>query len=167
MVHHRKANRIKNYDYSNSGYYFVTICTKNNKHYFGDVCNGKMVLNNNGEIVDKWWNWLSEQYNYCFLDEYQIMPDHFHGILIIDRENVGTSRNLSLPKKVKSLSELIGAFKTKSSAEIHKLGKSEFNWHRSFYDRIIRNEKELFETRKYIIQNPLKWELVKGVENNF
>ena len=67
--------------------------------------------------------------------------------------------------KIKSLSELVGAFKTKSSKEIHKLGYSTFKWQRSFYDRIIRDEKELYNIRKYIKQNPLRWEIENIPEN--
>jgi len=116
---HRKPNRLKNFDYSQSGWYYVTICTQNHENHFGKIKNGKMVLNNFGKIVENSWTWLSKQYTYCQLDEFIIMPDHFHGILIIDSDNiksVGTTRELSLQGnkiKIKSLSELIGAFKTK------------------------------------------------------
>jgi hypothetical protein len=67
--------------------------------------------------------------------------------------------------KIKSLSEIIGVFKTTSSKEIHQKGLINFKWQRSFYDRIIRNEKELYQIRKYIRQNPLKWEIEKGIDN--
>ena len=171
-MRYRKPNRLKFYDYSNSGWYYVTICTNEHKNHFGKIENEKMILNENGEIVENSWNWLSDQYSYCELDGYVIMPNHFHGIIIINPDNltnVGTSRDLSLrqePKiKIKSLSELIGAFKTKSSKEIHIAGNINFKWQRSFYDKIIRNEKELFNIRKYIQQNPLKWELNKNINN--
>jgi REP element-mobilizing transposase RayT len=176
-MQYRKRNRLKYYDYSQAGWYYVTICPKDHKSYFGNIENGKMILNKYGKIVDEKWNWLHQQYEYCHIDEYIIMPDHFHGILIIDPENtharriksnnVGTTHELSLQKviKIKSLSELIGAFKMKSSQGIHLAGNSTFKWQRSFYDRIIRDEKELFNIRKYIQQNPLKWDLEKGIDN--
>jgi REP element-mobilizing transposase RayT len=137
-------------------------------HQFGEVEKGKMILNDFGRILDNLWNWLPEQYGYCRIDEYVIMPNHFHGILIIDPTDVVTSRDLSLQKeeiKIKPLSELIGVFKTKSSKEIHLKGNKSFKWQRSFYDRIIRNEKELYNIQKYIKQNPLKWEIEKNIES--
>jgi len=80
----RKPNRLKNYDYSRSGYYFVTICTYRRECYFGKILEGKMVLNKYGGIINEQWLWLDEQYQYVKLDEYCIMPNHLHGILIID-----------------------------------------------------------------------------------
>ncbi len=150
---HRKPNRLKDYDYSNAKWYYVTICTNDHKNYFGEIINDKMNLNDVGKIVEISWKWLSKQYNYCQLDEYVIMPNHFHGIIIIDPvcpTNVVINRDLSLSQqkpKINPLSELIGAFKTKSLKEIHLNGDSKFKWQRSFYNRIIRNEKELFNSR--------------------
>jgi len=100
-------------------------------HQFGDVIKEKMILNKFGIVVEESWKLLSKQYPYCRLDEYVIMPNHFHGILVIDPTDVGTSRDLSLQqsaRKSKSLSELVGAFKTKSSKEIHLLGNKTFKW---------------------------------------
>ncbi len=81
----------------------------------------------------------------------------------------GTSRDLSLQPaciKIKSLSELVGAFKTISSKEIHQSGFKDFRWQRSFYDHIIRNEKSLYKIRQYIQQNPLRWEIEKDMIEN-
>jgi putative transposase len=164
MIKPRKSNRLKVYDYSLPGYYFVTICTNDKGYVLGKVIDEKMNLNVYGDIVEKYWNELSKRYNYCELDYYQIMPDHFHGILIIN--SVGTSRDLSLHHKTKSLSSLIGVFKTTSSKQIHIAGLEEFKWQRSFYDRIIRNEKELHYIRKYIRENPLRWDLEKNLTEN-
>ena len=138
------------------------------KHQFGEVEKGKINLNEFGMIVNNCWNWLPEQYGYCRIEEYIIMPNHFHGIIIIDPTDVGTSRDLSLQRtaiKIKPLSELVGSFKTKSSKEIHFKGNKTFKWQRSFYDRIIRNEKELYYIQQYIKQNPMKWEIEKNIEN--
>ena len=87
------------------------------------------------------------------------MPNHFHGIITI----VGTGRDLSLQPKTKSLSELVGAFKTTSSKRIHQLGMPSFQWQRSFYERIVCNDDELRRIREYIQTNPLRWEL--DIEN--
>ena len=162
----RKANRLKEFDYTQSYWYFVTICVKEMKQYFGKVENEKMILNEFGKIVESKLEWLTKQYSYVDIDSYVIMPNHVHAIIILDTVDVGTSRDLSLQIKIKSLSELVGAFKTVSSKQIHLNGLPEFKWQRSFYDRIIRNEKELYWIRKYIDENPLKWEIEKGFTGN-
>lgn len=151
---------MKGFDYSSDGYYFVTICTEDKISVFGQITEGKMILNTFGEIVINSWLWLPQQYEYVFLDEFTLMPNHFHGILIIRNERNGRDR--SLP--VKPLSQLIGAFKTVSSKAIHNAGKSDFRWQKSFHDHIIRDEKGLFRIRKYIQNNALKWQF--DSENN-
>jgi putative transposase len=173
MHQKRKRNRLKEYDYSNAGYYFVTICVNDRKNYFGKIDNSKCVLNIYGKIVKQILEKIPVKYPYVELDYYVIMPNHIHIILIIDpSENVSvvTSRDLSpvgSPKpKIKSLSEIISAFKTMSSKEIHLIGLKEFKWQRSFYDRIIRNERELYQIRKYIEQNPLSLEIEKDLLDN-
>ncbi len=158
----RKLNRLKDYDYSQEGYYFVSICTKEKEAYFGRMENEKMILNEYGEIVKRQWLWLENQYGYVCLDEFIVMPNHFHGILVIDNNFDNKCRDRSRPVptvKIKSLSELIGVFKTTSSKSIHQNGLVQFKWQRSFYDHIIRNDKSLNNIRKYIIDNPLKWDL--------
>ena len=164
-LHNRKPNRLKGYDYSQQGYYFVTICTKNMIEYFGKIQNNNMIINKYGLIVRKQWKWLEQHYEYVHLDEFVIMPNHMHGILEI-KPNVGTNRDLSLQSKqnnknqkikIKSLSELIGAFKTTSSKKIHLAGLIEFKWQRSFYERIVRNYESLERISLYIRNNPLMW----------
>ena len=158
----RKLNRLAGFDYSTGGYYFVTICTKNRINCFGNIVDGQMILNTHGQIVKHQWIWLQKQYKYVELDEYVIMPNHIHGIIIIDDTFVGNSRDCSLQinkQKIKPLPELIGAFKTTSSKLIHQAGLNKFEWQKSFYDHIIRNEISLFNIRKYIKDNTLKWEL--------
>lgn len=160
---------MRNNDYSGDGYYFITVCTRNKKKYFGKMVNGRMILNQYGEIVEKCWYWLKKQYQYVQLDEYIVMPNHFHGILVIqrrDRSRPVPTTNINVPitrpvpaEKIKSLSELIGAFKTTSSKLIRNRGLNNFSWQRSFYDHIIRDEKSLDEIRYYIRYNPMKWSL--------
>jgi len=159
MCESRKQNRLQNHDYSQPGYYFITICTESKKKYFGEICDGKMVLNEYGKTIKQQWEWLKSQYSYIDLDVFVIMPNHIHGIIIIKNyNNVGTGRDLSL-QKIKSISELIGAFKTTSSKLIHKVGCTEFSWQRSFYDHVVRQDESLDKIREYIVNNPLKWEL--------
>ena len=163
----RKLNRWPGYDYSQSGLYFITIVTQNRVEWFGRVANGEMILNQYGKIVQTQWNWLGQQYPYIALDIFQIMPNHFHAIIGINVGMryipVGTGRDLSLQtaqpqsSKIKSLSELIGAFKTTSSKSIHAQGNYEFLWQRSFHDRVIRNDEELHRIRQYIYYNPVNW----------
>ena len=160
----RKKTRLAGYDYAQDGHYFITICSKNREEFFGKIVNGRMALNELGMIVENQWLWLAGQYDYVRLDEYVIMPNHVHGILVIDNcWPVGTGRDLSLPSvgKTKSVSELIGAFKTTSSKLIHLNGLEYFFWQRSFYDHIIRNESALNNIREYIANNPLNWALEK------
>jgi len=156
---HRKSNRLKTYDYSQNGIYFVTICTKDKKCYFGKIVNNEIVLNDFGKIIKKQWLWLQDQYDYVYLDEFIIMPNHFHGILEIrsDRSRPVTTVNAQAHQKIKPLSQLIGAFKTRSSKYIHKQGLDDFQWQRSFYDHIIRKEESLNKIREYIMINPQEW----------
>ncbi len=116
-----------------------------------------MCINQYGQIVVEQWLWLRKQYSYIELDNFIVMPNHFHGIIYINNMVV-TGRDLSLQMKIKSLSEIIGAFKTTSSKLIHKIGNNEFCWQRSFYDRIIRSDDELNVIREYVLYNPKKWE---------
>ncbi len=163
----RKPNRLKEYDYSNSGWYYVTICTKNHIAYFGRIKNGEMFPNELGEIADKCWNEIPNHYPETELDEYVIMPNHIHGIIIIDYANVGDAKFASPTDRTKmTLSKIIQQYKRAVTVEIKtNYPKSNFKWQRSFYDRIIRNERELYDIRKYILQNPLKWEFEKNIDN--
>jgi putative transposase len=128
------------------------------------IKNSQLYLNDYGKIIEKCWLKLKSRYDYIDLDNFVVMPNHFHGIIILD--SVGTGRDLSLQPKRKSLSELMGVFKTTSSKQIHIAGLKSFRWQRSFYDRIMRNEKELYKIRKYIEQNPLAWNIEKNPHEN-
>jgi REP element-mobilizing transposase RayT len=166
----RKRNRLKEYNYSNPGYYFVTICVNDRKDYFGKIKNGDCVLNKFGKIIKQILKNIPSKYPYVSIDYYIIMPDHIHAIIIIDPSVVVTGHDPSQvdnsKPKIKSLSEIIGALKTMSSKELHKKGLTDFKWQRSFYDRIIRNERELYQIRKYIEQNPLSLEIDKQLPEN-
>jgi putative transposase len=99
-------------------------------------------------------NDISNRYDNVNIDEYVIMPNHIHGIIII-KNSVGNGCDRSL--QIKSLSSLIGAFKTTSSKLIRNENVKEFKWKKSFYDRIIRDNNELNRIRKYIQDNPANW----------
>lgn len=158
---------MKSYDYSKTGYYFVTLCTKNGKEYFGKIENKKMVLNQCGEIAEKFWKGIPEHYDNIEMDGYVIMPNHIHGILIINYDKDFRTEHCSVPTNTRRayvlLSKIIKSFKNAVTKEINqKLCDEKFEWQRSFYDNVIRNEESLYEIRKYITQNPLKWKLEKN-----
>ncbi|MDP2911700.1 MAG: transposase [Candidatus Omnitrophota bacterium] len=164
----RKHNRLQRYDYSQDGYYFVTICTHHRIEWFGKIENDLMVLNEYGKIVKKQWLLLQEQYSYIKLDEFTVMPNHLHGIIeIVGAPLVGALNNdRAGTRPAPTLGGIIGAFKSMTTNEDIRNVKTNnwpsFNrhlWQRSFYDHVIRNEKELKEIREYIVNNPKKWDL--------
>ena len=168
-----KSSRLKHWDYSSCGGYYITICTKDRKCFFGDIVNGKMVLSNMGEIAHKYWNELPKHFDNVSLDEYVVMPNHIHGIVVIDFEyNYATRRDAinrvstiggfakcKNPMIIRSLSTYIRWFKGRCSYEINKSMKnSHFQWQSRFYEHIIRNDSDLNRIREYIMNNPLQWE---------
>jgi len=169
----RKSNRLSDFDYSESGWYFVTMCTRSKQEYFGEIKNEKMILNELGVIIERQWQWLAMQYDYVRLDEFCVMPDHFHGIIYFDPDHAPSiqfrrDNPRVVPTKTEStiyhrrfnlLSKTICAFKTTSSKMIHQSGQEFFAWQRSFHDHVIRNEPELNRIREYIWANPLMWQL--------
>lgn len=158
-----ETSRLKEWDYSTPWRYYVTICTKNFKDWFGEVKNGKMILNDLGRIVEEEWLKTKQVRTNVDLDYYVIMPNHFHGIPIIGgseiARSVETHRDASLRIVKNNLSDIIRGFKGTVTKQIHKLGFSDFQWQPRFYDHIIRNEDDLRRIRNYIQNNPLKWEL--------
>ncbi|NEO55600.1 MAG: transposase [Okeania sp. SIO3B5] len=147
----RSSLRLKGYDYTQPGAYFVTLCTKNRECLFGQIVGGIVKLNEYGRIVAQSWQWLEQQYSYVELDTWVVMPNHLHGIIII----TDTASNI----KRKPLGRLVGAFKTVSAKKINQLRQTPGYpvWQRDFYDRINRNDRSLEITRQYITENPLKW----------
>lgn len=169
----RRPNRLKSYDYNQQGYYYLTICTKNRMDFFGEISNGIMHPSKMGLIADEYWNAITIYFNSIELDEYIIMPDHIHGIIkIIDKYDIDvgnadlrSSQRNSNSQKLDSnrtkmlVSKIIHGFKSSVTREIHRqFDNTIFGWQKSFYDNIIRNEKELRRIREYIIKNPSKWE---------
>ena len=163
---HRKSIRLKEYDYSTPGEYFITICTYDHEWIFGGIVDNEMVLNENGKIVQEEWEKTAIIRKEIELDEYIVMPNHFHGIVIIKYESrismndpVGTHGRASLQRKPRSLGSLIAGFKsvvTKRINELHKTPGSPL-WQARYYDHIIRNENELNNIRNYISANVLQW----------
>jgi putative transposase len=169
----RKSTRWKERDYASEGAYFVTICTSRRRSYFGDIVNGKMNLSDMGRIAGQCWREIPKHFDNVQFDEYTVMPNHVHGIVMITNA-VGTRHAVSRqhaacqqpdskpnrkfgPLPTKSLHTIIGSYKSAVTKFIHAKGFA-FDWQSRFHDHIIRNEKELNKIRQYINDNPEKWQ---------
>lgn len=177
-----ESARRPNYDYTSPGKYFITICTKNQIPYFGKILNGRMILSKTGIIVNDFWLAIPFHFSHITLDEFIIMPDHLHGIIIInsvqapklgasiesnsDAGSSGTPR-LGVPTesssrkgnkywKPNSIGSIINQFKRICTITA-KTNGFDLIWHPRFHDRIIRSYQELERIRKYIRNNPLNW----------
>jgi putative transposase len=162
-IHHRQAIRLKNYDYSQSGAYFITICTKQKQCIFGDIKNGKMRFNVLGAIAGKYWQEIPEHFPNVALDVYTIMPNHLHGILwIIESSENGNKNRKFGDIVVGSISSVVRSYKAIVSKKInqicHKKGLSVV-WQSRYHEKIIRDEKALVNIRSYIMNNPLNWDM--------
>ncbi len=165
-IHKRRSIRLKGYDYSQAGAYFVTICTKDRECLFGDITNGEMQLNIMGTVVQQYWNKIPRHFPNTAIDEFIVMPNHVHGIICIETNFVGAIHELPLheykrQRRKMLLPKIIGWFKMQSAKQINQIRNTRSNpvWQRNYYEHIIRNEQELNTIRKYILTNPLKWEL--------
>ena len=181
----RRSIRLKEYDYSLNGWYFVTICTQNRKCLFGEiqpvgadrcVCpNHSIQLNTAGDIVNKWWLELKNKFSNVELGEYVIMPNHIHGIINIvsDTRPLGAhslgAHSLGAHTGA-PLQEIIQWFKTMSTNEYIRGVKSgvlppfiKSVWQRNYYEHIIRTKNELNRIQFYIKENPNMWD---GDRNN-
>jgi putative transposase len=167
--HRRRCIRLSHFDYSQPGAYFVTICTHNRQPTLGEIRSGIMGMNESGSLVAETWQWLSKQYPYVQLGEWTVMPNHFHGILIITDRSGGSRPALRRRLRrgetapTKPLGRLVGAFKTVSTKRINEFHKTlgEVFWQRSYFDHVIRSENSFFKISEYIINNPLSWHLDK------
>lgn len=152
----RKHPRLKEYDYSQNGYYFVTICVKNKELLLGLINGGQdahipptVKLTQIGEVADKYIQNINNVYDHITVDKYVIMPNHIHMILVIN-ESPGDNSGMRASRP--TLHTIIRSFKTMVTKQI---GNS--IWQNSYYDRIIRNENAYREVWEYIEENPLKW----------
>ena len=167
--------RLQGYDYSNPGYYFITICSKNRNRIFSFIIKEPLPVRGRqaapqlgdspsspveikltipGEIIKKEWEDIPNYYSHISLDEFVIMPDHIHGILHLNQRQTSNEQTISA---------IIRSFKSRvSNTYLKYIYKNNLNvsakiWQRSFHDHIIRNEKALIVIRKYIKNNPEKW----------
>lgn len=154
----RKPNRLKNFDYSQAGAYFITVCTKDKKCLFGTVVGDGVYdipyvrLTQTGKIVNKYIDLMNEKYHNIFVDKYIIMPNHIHLIICIQSENP-TGGSLQAPNPTNAIiPKFISLFKRYCNREI---GNNIFQ--RSFHDHIIRNEDDYRKIWEYIDTNAFKW----------
>lgn len=169
------SNRKPNWDYSKKGIYFITICTKNRKHFFGEIENAEMIFSKIGKIAhDEWLKTLEirKDMNLQF-GEFVVMPNHFHGIIIIgDNEfncnSTGAMHRVSKEEEMqsinsfspqsKNIASIIRGFKSAVTIQARKMGDLDFNWQSRFHDHIVRNFESFDRIQKYIQNNPKKWE---------
>ena len=154
MIKLRKSIRLKNYDYSNSGYYYVTICSRNRRCYFGNIIDSKLMLNDSGIMLSTVWENMPLYNPGVKMDRFVIMPNHIHGIVILNGKS----------PKSKPLSDIIKQFKSLTTKKYIDGVKNHLwqsfdkkLWQRNYYEHIIRNEENTNKIRQYIIENPLKW----------
>jgi len=164
----RRSLRLPEYDYSQTNLYFVTICTANRQPLFGQIQDGHINFSEAGRIVTEEWLRTEEIRSYVELDQFMVMPNHFHGILFLASEPEGTARRAPTRQGFGkpapgSLPAIIRAFKAAVTNRIHILEK--FSripiWQRNYYEHVIRDEGGLERIREYILNNPHTWELDK------
>ena len=167
----RKALRLKSFDYSSEGFYFVTICTQDRQCLFGAVVGAgpgagpQMVLNDAGYMVKSIWNEMPDYYPGVYIDEFVVMPNHVHGIISIDNrmgrgavpapEHAGGET----PPLQPALGRMVAYFKYQSTKRINEVRETpgESVWQRNYYEHVIRNESDLNQIRQYILDNPGNW----------
>jgi putative transposase len=180
-IHHRRSIRLKGYDYSQAGLYFITINILRRKCLFGTIEHQEMILNDFGIIANQQWEKLPEQFTNIALDVFQVMPNHIHGILLLKdaapvgvglapaRDNtiparetrVGTS---PVPTKTTTVGNIVGAYKSQVANLCLKIFKQKHPgeimgklWQRNYYEHIVRDEQSFLRIADYITNNPSNW----------
>lgn len=177
----RQSLRLQEYDYSQAGAYFVTLCTKDRRSLFGEIVDGVMQLNDAGKMIQSVWDEIPAHYSGIDVDEFVIMPNHFHGIVTIvgagpracpdfvQPTNFTSADECGQPQGVAptklSLPDVVHRFKTLTTKRyidgVKQDGWRAFDgklWHRNYWEHVVRNEHDLAEIREYIRNNPVKWE---------
>jgi putative transposase len=178
-IHHRRSIRLQGYDYSQAGAYFITICCDKKVCRFGEIvgaeftpaqnAGAQMSLNEYGEIAYNEWGKLAERFPNFELDVFQIMPNHIHGIIVLN-DSVALQQNHSgQPQGIApTVSDIVGAYKSLVANECLKTWKSKWGdvdtvpmmgklWQRNYYEHIIRDEQSYQRISEYIVNNPAKW----------
>ncbi len=176
--HHRRSIRLKGYDYNLPGAYFVTMVTQQRECLFGEIVDAEMVLSDCGKIAEACWRAIPEHFPHVQLGAYVIMPNHVHGIIVIDNDasanvaphadtvgNADRGAALLHPNdnphrmnvKPGSLGAIVRSYKSAVSYRIPRERNAASIWQRNYYEHIIRNERELQRITDYINTNPLRW----------
>lgn len=166
----RRPNRLKGFNYAEPGAYFVTIITQDRTCLFGEINNGVMQINKAGQAIKPWWFELKQKFSTVETDEFVIMPNHLHGIVVITEGIVGADLRVGPPVERTGahtgapLPTIIQWFKTMTTNEyirgVKTLGWPMIRgqlWQRSYYDHIIRDADSLHRIRQYIVDNPARW----------
>jgi len=180
--HHRRSIRLKGYDYSKAGLYFITINTQNRACLFGTIENGEMILNEAGMMVENEWLKLLERFQNIALHEYVVMPNHFHAILeivgatlvvaqplVVTQPHMVAQNENGQPQGIaptgKTVGDMVGAFESITTVEYIRGVKTNnwqiFDkklWQRNYHEHIIRNEQSYIKISEYIINNPANWD---------
>ena len=177
-IHHRRSIRLKDYDYAGTGAYFLTICTFQRECLFGEVVDGDMRLNDAGYIVHEEWQKTAVMRPNVIVDLHMVMPNHFHSIIVVGAHcmrpvaagNVGAhcgapnpkgACNAPLRRTSGSVGSIVAGFKSAVTKRVNALRDNPGCpvWQRNYYEHIIRNKDDLANIRRYIAENPLKWDL--------
>jgi len=161
--HRSRSLRLKDYDYSQEGAYFVTICTHGKVPSLGNVVDGETRLTGTGMIAAGCWEEIPKHFPNVALDAFVVMPNHIHGILMIRRDTacrVSTVERFGKPV-ANSLPTIIRSYKSAVTKQVNELRRSPGSpvWQRNYYEHVIRDEKDLNEVREYVTNNALKWDL--------
>jgi len=170
--HHRRSIRLKGYDYSMAGAYFVTTVAWHRELLFGEVINGEMMLSSYGEIVQKWWGEIPVHFPNVKTGAFVIMPNHIHGIILImerrgtvpvpnDTIYPRTKGGMTPPLRRPTLGQIVAYFKYESTKEMNLLndtGTVTKFWQRNYYEHVIRDDTDLQNKTDYIDANLLLWD---------
>ena len=160
---HRRSVRLTGYDYSQAGAYFITTCVQDRMLLFGEAVDGEMRLNEYGEIVRREWERTGKIRQDVGIDAFVIMPNHFHGIIVIDPgrgplQRAPTTERFGKPTS-NTIPTIVRLFKSTTTRQIneHRGTPSIAVWQRNYYEHMVRSEKSLNRIRQYIADNPLQW----------
>lgn len=165
-IYHRRSIRLKGYDYSQQGAYFLTICTYNRECLFGVIADGEMRPNDLGLQVISCWEAIPDHFPHVDLDAFCLMPNHIHGVLVFVPPHVGATHASPLQEPTRacgplrrSLGAIVGAFKSAVTRKIHERqgGEGVTIWQTNYYEHIIHDEHDLDMIRDYIALNPARW----------
>jgi putative transposase len=173
MKTRKNSLRLVNWDYAQSGGYVITICTHNRQCVFGEITDNQMVLNPLSQLVHTIWFELTRYTSCILLDEFIVMPNHIHGIMMILDTPVGVAPyghpmpvdgRAQEPSPTIGIPDIVNRFKSFSTAQYRQSVTHSSNvngklWQRGYYDHIIRNEADLDRCRHYILNNPAQWAL--------